>query len=600
MAEDYNKLVKEHPLCILATELGVYRFKEVVKTEKSATTILKRIATLIEKKKDNLTEAQLKVYQEALGELQQKPKKEQSEANTPAEQTSKQPEVQQQQVQPEAEVKADATPAPEVAQPQKVQSENKLEKDPFFKIAKLIGMDVSIYNPEDANVGIKLSKDLKGKIAQNTDEENQKIKDILKGNKYLLTKFEKALPKEQEKKQKGKKDNVSKPKKDNLSKTPKKTGENKMTDTTDFNAKLKGEALYKLAEALPEPKINLGEYTATDEASYKEALAKLKDVVKKRTQDEKQRAEDMKALKDKDELKKEYETIEKEGKPAPETTRETRTVDTMERTTEEPTDDRSWVDAKKAFWTQYAADNALAPDFTAPEENKSDFYCKLSKDEKEVGAISYSSPKDVKISKDSGLKLYQGLVKDAVQSELSITFGNSLGEHQQLMLYAAVLLSDDKYKSGDKVQVVNPPALSIDKINADKSLPEEAKNALLAEIKRREEEKRKEVAAHIEKLRKIVEARKAKMTPEEQAERDAKQLERDKIMAARLGITGKYDTTYGHDIKDEKGNVIHKATDKREVNQDKKLFNNDGSIKDAYTKEIYDALIKRKAELEGK
>lgn len=598
MAEDYNKLVKEHPLCILATELGVYRFKEVVKTEKSAATILKRIATLIEKKKDNLTEAQLKVYQEALGELQQKPKKEQSEANTPAEQTSKQPEVQQQQVQPEAEVKADATPAPEVAQPQKVQSENTLEKDGFYQIAKLIGMDVSIYDPEDANVGKKLSKDLNGKIAQNTDEENQKIKDILKGNKYLLTKFEKTLAKEQEKKQKGKKDNVSKPKKDNLSKTPKKTGENKMTDTTDFNAKLKGEALYKLAEALPEPKINLGEYTATDEASYKEALAKLKDVVKKRTQDEKQRAEDMKALKDKDELKKEYETIEKEGKPAPEATRETVNVHgTTEN--EEPTPEKSWVAEKKAFWAQYATENTLASDFTVPEGDESPFYCKLSKDEKEVGSISYSSPKDVKISKDSGLKLYQGLVKDAVQNELSITFGNSLGEHQQLMLYAAVLLSDDKYKSGDKVQVVNPPALSVDKINADKSLPEEAKNALLAEIKRREEEKRKEVAAHIEQLRKIVEARKAKMTPEEQAERDAKQLERDKIMAARLGITGKYDTTYGHDIKDEKGNVIHKATDKREVNQDKKLFNNDGSVKNSY-KEIYDALAKRKAELGGK
>lgn len=254
-----------------------------------------------------------------------------------------------------------------------------------------------------------------------------------------------------------------------------------MTDEakTDFNAKLKASKLYELAGALPEPKINLGEYTATDEASYNDALAKLKNVIQKRMEDEAQYNKDMDALKDKpEELQDEYKNIKEES-------RETLTVEDKKETPE-PTPELSWVEAKIKFWKEYAEANALTADFTPPEEDKSPVYCKLLNGDKQEGVVSYNSPNDVQIAKESGLKIYQGLVKDAVENELSITFGKSLDNRQKLMLYAAVLTSDAKYKSGEKAQAVNPPHLSQKLMESDAyaQLPDDVKKILEPEFKK--------------------------------------------------------------------------------------------------------------------
>lgn len=370
----------------------------------------------------------------------------------------------------------------------------------------------------------------------------------------------------------------------------------------NYQEELEKQELYKLAATLG---MDL-KYTPKDKDELEKALSEIKDAIKKRQQDEKQKLEDEQALKDKPDLQKEYQNIEKEGKPAAEAERETLNVE--DKKVEEAKEaELSWVDAKKKFWAEFAVANALAANFANPEEDKSPVYCKLSKDDKQEGIVSYTSPNNAQISKDSGFKLYQGLVKDAIENELSITIGKSLDETQQLMLYAAVLATDLKYKSGEKPQVIgNLPVLSADLINSDtfKNLPDEAKNVLLAEAKRLEvEEKLKSIRGKLKQDIKdntlSTDQRYAlrqeelglmheQLSPEKAAERKAKEEERDKIMAARLGIIPEYRTK------------TLNGTD-RVVQKDKELFNADGKLNESrVSKEQFDALMARQKEFEGK
>ena len=142
-----------------------------------------------------------------------------------------------------------------------------------------------------------------------------------------------------------------------------------------------------------------------------------------------------------------------------------------------PQNDLQWIEEKRKFWKEFAEsqENNFQNDPQKDLENKT-FSCTLNK-ESYAGTITYSSPTSAQITKDSHLTMYQGLVKDALKNNLSITFGASLDDKQKAMLLAACLLEKGTYANGDKMQMVNPPKIDI---NAEyfKALPEDAKTVL--------------------------------------------------------------------------------------------------------------------------
>ena len=232
----------------------------------------------------------------------------------------------------------------------------------------------------------------------------------------------------------------------------------------------------------------------------------------------------------------------------------------------------------------------MESDFTPPEGDTSKLYCKLSKDTEEKGVISYTSKNNVQVSKDSDLIAYLGIAERAVQSDRSITFGKSLGQKQQLMLYAAILLFNNDKKPKDQVQVVNWPELPVNlaeilETDGFIKLPKEAKEALLKQQK------------HLERLKKArsIIAAKQQLDPENSLSGQIK--DRDKRIAALMGITTE-ETTYNTDIKDKDGKVIHHKGEV--IKKDEMLFNKDGKLKNASHQEVYDILMKRNKELEGK
>lgn len=235
------------------------------------------------------------------------------------------------------------------------------------------------------------------------------------------------------------------------------------------------------------------------------------------------------------------------------------------------TDDLQWIEEKRKFWKEYAesVENTFENDAKKDIESKS-FQCSLTKD-KDHGEITYTSPTNVQISKDSHLVMYQGLVKDALKNNLTITFGQSLDDKQKAMLLAACLMEQGTYGNGNKVAMVNPPKIDM---NAEymKDMPEDAKKVLEGYAKQQEIEAKQQAARQkLEELKKRLKENDTTegKTPEEQknimkerreirkeqlagvkdlltseqiATHEQKEIDREKIMAARLGITGAYTT----------------------------------------------------------
>lgn len=166
------------------------------------------------------------------------------------------------------------------------------------------------------------------------------------------------------------------------------------------------------------------------------------------------------------------------------------------------TDDLQWIEEKRKFWKEYAesVENTFENDAQKDIESKS-FQCSLTKD-KDHGEITYTSPTNVQISKDSHLVTYQGLVKDALKNNLTITFGQSLDDKQKAMLLAACLMEQGTYGNGNKVAMVNPPKIDM---NAEymKDIPEDAKKVLEGYAKQQEiEAKRQATFQKLENLEK--------------------------------------------------------------------------------------------------
>ncbi len=158
---------------------------------------------------------------------------------------------------------------------------------------------------------------------------------------------------------------------------------------------------------------------------------------------------------------------------------------------EEKEEEKSWMDIKREVWQEFAA----SVEHTLTEEDKDNKEKEtlefiLSKEEEPKGKVLYSSATNVQITADSELVMYQGLVHDAIKGEMSITFGETLSEKQKLMLYAAALMSEEKYKNGEKIQLIGAPEIDLNN-EVFKSLPKEVRDVLSAEVERQAQEAEK-------------------------------------------------------------------------------------------------------------
>ena len=304
----------------------------------------------------------------------------------------------------------------------------------------------------------------------------------------------------------------------------------------------------------------------------------------------------------------ENKTAEENKAPAPRSTIEVGAVE------ENPSPELDWIEEKRKFWKEYAAtvENNFENDPAKDTESKT-FSCTLSKDDKK-GEIKYTAPDKVQIGKDSHLEMYSGLVKDAVKNNLSITFGATLDDKQKAMLLAACLMNKEKYQDGAELAMVNPPKIDM---NAEyiKELPEDVQKTLGDYVKAGEEKARQEainqkLAAvrgklkdneakerNPESVNERYEIRKEqagiireKMTPEQQQNRQQKEEEREKIMAARLGIRV---ADMPEDLKKRVGGDYEKQVAETKLNE--RFTDKDGKI-DTQRKDAFIAALKTKFE----
>jgi hypothetical protein len=151
-----------------------------------------------------------------------------------------------------------------------------------------------------------------------------------------------------------------------------------------------------------------------------------------------------------------------------------------------------WVAKKREFWTKYAEENSLSMAENT-EEGNSAFTASLSKGDQALGGIKYTSPNNVAVSKDASFEIYKGLAQDAVENNLSVTFGKTMDDTQKAMLMAACIAIGEKNEK--LIEMVDAPKLDP---NAEyfKALPDEVKvilnKHLQAEAQKENLAKRKE------------------------------------------------------------------------------------------------------------
>lgn len=373
------------------------------------------------------------------------------------------------------------------------------------------------------------------------------------------------------------------------------------TPKTDWNEKFKESEAYKEAE---KNGLDLSVFKVDSEDSYKKMLEEL-DKKNKETSEisvpagksseeiVEQKSAEEKPLENKGGEKTNEEEKTSESKAAGE--RETLNVGNDESQT--PSQEMSWIEEKRKFWEEYAksVENKFENDPDKDVAEKT-FNCALSKDEVR-GEIKYTAPNAAQISKDSHLAMYQGLVKDALKNNLTITFGQSLDDKQKAMLLAACLMNNEKYQDGSELAMVNPPKIDL---NAEyfKDLPDDVKQTLTTHVKQTEiNQKMSAVRAKLhtnakalnqisqkpettkDELKAKEDMHKASqtervslrqeqiglikegMTTEQIEAYQKKQEEREKILAARLGIIPEYKTTFnGKERTVSKEEGLDKAT----------------------------------------
>lgn len=384
----------------------------------------------------------------------------------------------------------------------------------------------------------------------------------------------------------------------------KREGNQTMADETkpvaNWNEQLKTNELYQLAEKAG---IDVSMFKASSEDGYKTILETIQQNLKQLPESELARLspEERESLQNLNEntpnevdeqtpVQNNSEEIEdaaslpadedekdKEEATKPNETQEEQTPfneETMERGTlevgaaeEAPSQERDWIEEKRKFWKEYAEsiENTFENAPEKDEETKT-FSCALVKDDQR-GEVKYVSPNAVQIDKESHLEMYQGLVKDALKNNLSITFGASLDDKQKALLLAAVLMNKEKCQDGNYLAMVNQPQIDF---NAEyfKNLPADVQKVLKEynndlHMKQKQAEIADRLAAAKEKVHGAKDKDERYSARQEQLSALKEQVAGDptkvvskdkeaveKIMAARMGIIN------DPSVKDASGNQI--------------------------------------------
>ncbi|MBO4285556.1 MAG: hypothetical protein J5895_04960 [Alphaproteobacteria bacterium] len=253
----------------------------------------------------------------------------------------------------------------------------------------------------------------------------------------------------------------------------------------------------------------------------------------------------------------------------------TKTLNVGAAPSEEPAVDNTWIEEERKLWEAFAAEvNLFYDEEDKDNASKTSLKFALSQDGVSQGGLVYTSRNRCQVDTDSKFVIYQGLVDNALKKDLSLTFDSSLNEKQQLMLLAAVLKNEKCYENGDKLEVINAPKIDENTLESDvfKALDKDVREILKEQIKRQKKAQKaenKEQAQHEKNLEKIEELKEKiskekdgnkryklrqkqadiqyqNLTDERKAQRDKELLERDRIAAARAGITEPYQTTNKH------------------------------------------------------
>ena len=365
----------------------------------------------------------------------------------------------------------------------------------------------------------------------------------------------------------------------------------KMSDTTDWNEQLKNDDTYKLAEKLG---IDLSSFTADSEDTKKTQLEEIKKKIKETenfpenvtlTPEEKKLFNDIKNERNEQPEKQETKSLEVNGE-------------------EKPSEGIEWIKQKRELYEKFAHDeNLVLKNDPAKDNEEKSFTFSLEKDGKNLGEMKYTSPTAVHISKAAELPMYQGIVKDALESNLSISFGKSLNDKQKALLLATVLMSEKKtYANGDKIELKNTTTIDI---NAEyfKTLPQDVQTVLNEYVdnqtqKKHENNDKKLLNKKVKALRDKIRAKAVAdgkknselsreeyrtamhegMTDEDKKARQDKLEERERTLAAHLGFIPDYETTGkdGKKIKVEKSQKTKDLLEKNNPELVKSLYNKYG------------------------
>ncbi|MBQ7659147.1 MAG: hypothetical protein IJS26_00175 [Alphaproteobacteria bacterium] len=238
---------------------------------------------------------------------------------------------------------------------------------------------------------------------------------------------------------------------------------------------------------------------------------------------------------------------------------------------EEPAIDNTWIEEERKLWEEFAAQvNLFYDEEDKDNTSKTSLKFALSQDGVSQGDLVFISRNHCQVDADSKFVIYQGLVETALKKDLSLTFDQSLDEKQQLMLLAAVLKNENRYENGDKLEVINAPKIDENTLKSEafKGLDKDVQEILKEQIKRQNKAQKaenKEQTQHEKNLEKIEELKEKilrekdsdkryklrqkqaalqyqNLSDERKAQRDKELLERDRIAAARAGITEPYQT----------------------------------------------------------
>lgn len=282
-----------------------------------------------------------------------------------------------------------------------------------------------------------------------------------------------------------------------------------MAEKMSLDARYAADEYVRLAETLG-IKLEVHEELKSEE-DLKKVLESVKEKIKAfdATKLPEGITDEQKKLMDDFKAGKETHTSQKEDNPK-DAENQSLTIDQKEAVQPTENTDTKWMEEKRNFWQKYAGDHnyLLENNKETDEQNKTCSFS-LSKDNQKYDLV-YTEPTKAFIGENAPLDLYQGLVQEAAQGNMSITFGEHLSDTQKAMLYAAVLSAGEKGP-----QMVNPPEIDM---NADyfKALPDDVKKVIEDAQKAKENASQRPFTISQEAIEQMNANSNRPMTPEEE------------------------------------------------------------------------------------